>query len=53
MGDLAGLRQAGENAEGLTDAAGDVDLLFFARDLVAQHAEVRAAYPAAGETLTP
>jgi ATP-dependent DNA helicase RecG len=36
MGDLAGLRQAGENAEGLADIAADVDLFLAARAIVAE-----------------
>ena len=33
MGDLLGLRQSGENQEGLVDAERDLDLLLAARDL--------------------
>jgi ATP-dependent DNA helicase RecG len=53
MGDLVGLRQAGENAEGLADLASDLDLLFIARDLVTQRPETLALYRTAGETATP
>lgn len=52
MGDLAGLRQAGENLEGLDD--GDLDLLVLARDLIAADARLALAYaPAASAPLTP
>jgi len=44
MGDLAGVRQAGDNAEGLGDGEGDLDLLLFARERVARDAALRAAY---------
>ena len=54
MGDLAGLRQAGENNEGLSHYEEDVELLLAARDLVAQSAEIAAAYRApAGFAATP
>jgi ATP-dependent DNA helicase RecG len=53
MGDLSGLRQAGENAEGLADLARDLDLLFLARDLVTERAELRDLYRSRGETATP
>jgi ATP-dependent DNA helicase RecG len=36
MGDLAGLRQAGENAEGLADVVADVELFLAARAIVAE-----------------
>jgi ATP-dependent DNA helicase RecG len=45
MGDLAGLRQAGDPMDGGID----VELLLLARDLVAQHPKVRAAYPDAAQ----
>ena len=44
MGDLAGLRQSGDNAEGLEDPYADVDLLFAARDLVMADERLRAHY---------
>ncbi len=47
MGDLAGLRQAGESSEGLDDVATDLELLLFAREQVTRHAHVRAAYAGA------
>ncbi len=46
MGDLLGLRQAGANDEGLGDADVDLELLVFARDLVARDAALRARYAA-------
>jgi ATP-dependent DNA helicase RecG len=42
MGDLAGVRQAGENAEGLDEAG--LELLFLARDLVAGDERLATAY---------
>ena len=50
MGDLAGVRQAGDNAEGLGDPDVDLDLLLLARDQVARDAGLRAAYGARGST---
>ncbi|QDU68449.1 ATP-dependent DNA helicase RecG [Engelhardtia mirabilis] len=44
MGDLAGLRQAGDNAEGLRSPDLDLELILRARDLMAQDAELRAHY---------
>jgi len=44
MGDLAGLRQAGDNAEGLGDLERDLDLLFAARDGVRKDAQLCAQY---------
>jgi ATP-dependent DNA helicase RecG len=44
MGDLAGLRQAGDNAEGLGDLERDLDLLFAARDAVRADAQLCAHY---------
>ncbi len=52
MGDLAGLRQAGENLEGLDD--GDLELLVLARDLISADARLAAAYaPVEAVPLTP
>jgi ATP-dependent DNA helicase RecG len=47
MGDLTGLRQAGESTAGLADPWLDTELLLFARDLVAREERVRAAYAGA------
>lgn len=44
MGDLAGLRQAGENTEGLADPELDLELILAARDLVQRDAELRDEY---------
>jgi len=44
MGDLVGLRQAGESTEGLGDPRRDLDLVLFARDLVARAPALRAHY---------
>jgi len=44
MGDLAGVRQSGVNAEGLTDLEQDLDLLLAARDLVRELHGLRRAY---------
>lgn len=44
MGDLAGVRQSGVNAEGLEDAWLDPGLLLAARDLVRTSSEVREHY---------
>jgi hypothetical protein len=44
MGDLAGLRQAGENAEGLGEAEHDLELVRAARALVRSRPELRAHY---------
>lgn len=44
MGDLAGLRQAGENTEGLSDPELDLELILGARDLVQTNAELRELY---------
>jgi ATP-dependent DNA helicase RecG len=49
MGDLAGLRQAGVNAEGLGDDELDPELLLFARDAVASSPDVARAYGERGE----
>ena len=40
MGDLAGLRQAGENGEGLQEPEVDLELLFLSRDLVRDRPEL-------------
>ena len=44
MGDLAGLRQAGENAEGLIDPERDLELLEAARRLVEENPALARAY---------
>jgi hypothetical protein len=44
MGDLAGLRQAGLNAEGLGELGDDLDLCLAARELVSARPEVFEAY---------
>jgi ATP-dependent DNA helicase RecG len=44
MGDLAGLRQAGDNAEGLGDPGLDLGLLLLARELVETRPELARAY---------
>jgi ATP-dependent DNA helicase RecG len=44
MGDLAGVRQAGENAEGLADPAADLDLILFAHRAVRDDDELRRVY---------
>ena len=44
MGDLAGLRQAGMNTEGLEDLAEHTDLLFAARDLCSRDPGVARAH---------
>ena len=44
MGDLAGLRQAGDATEGAFDPERDLDLILFARDLVTRDAAVRERY---------
>jgi ATP-dependent DNA helicase RecG len=44
MGDLAGSRQAGENAEGLSEAELDLELVQFARTAVRDDAELRRHY---------
>ena len=48
MGDLAGLRQAGENLEGLADAAVDEELVEFARELVREDPDLVARYARSG-----
>ena len=48
MGDLAGVRQAGVNLEGLADPERDLDLVLAARDVVRLHPEVSRAYLARG-----
>ena len=48
MGDLAGLRQAGENVEGLAEAAVDAELIEFARAKVREDAELAARYAGEG-----
>ena len=54
MGDLAGLRQAGANTEGLADPENDLDLFLAARDLVQSRPRVQAHYAEQGGTfLTP
>ncbi|MEM7515813.1 MAG: ATP-dependent DNA helicase RecG [Planctomycetota bacterium] len=56
MGDLAGLRQAGENTEGLGELADDPALLLGARDWVAAHpklAEAIATTRPSGQLSTP
>jgi ATP-dependent DNA helicase RecG len=52
MGDLAGLRQAGESLE-LGGFADDLDLLFVARDLVRDHPEIAPAYGSSRVVATP
>ncbi len=47
MGDLAGLRQAGESGEGLGDPADDLDLLLYARETARADARLRDVYLAA------
>ncbi len=49
MGDLAGLRQAGANAEGLSGDEEDLGLLLLARDLVASDAGLAERYARAAE----
>ncbi len=44
MGDLAGLRQAGKNVEGLDDPVTDLELILHARELVQRDAELCARY---------
>ncbi|HEV8114120.1 MAG TPA: ATP-dependent DNA helicase RecG [Planctomycetota bacterium] len=44
MGELAGLRQAGETSEAAADSGGDLDLLVAARDLAATRPELAALY---------
>jgi len=44
MGDLAGLRQAGEAFERIGEKEGDLDLLLAARDLVEARPELREVY---------
>jgi ATP-dependent DNA helicase RecG len=51
MGDLAGLRQAGENAEGLDDI--DLALVIAARDLALSRPDVLAAYHTDSSRATP
>ncbi|MEZ6005102.1 MAG: ATP-dependent DNA helicase RecG [Planctomycetota bacterium] len=54
MGDLAGLRQAGFNTEGLADPESDLDLFLAARDLVQSRPAVLAHYAGLGGlTLAP
>jgi ATP-dependent DNA helicase RecG len=53
MGDLTGLRQAGESSEGLGGIEDELDLLFAARDLVQGRPEILAAYGASARTPTP
>jgi len=54
MGDLFGVRQAGENFEGLEDPERDLDLLLAARDLFQKRPELVGPYAAeAPENLTP
>ncbi|HPF15778.1 MAG TPA: helicase-related protein, partial [Planctomycetota bacterium] len=54
MGDLAGLRQAGVNTEGLADPEQDLELFLAARDLVQSRPQVLAHYAQAeGALLTP
>ena len=43
MGDLIGLRQAGINTEGFEDGELDLELLLFARDLLAARPELARA----------
>ncbi|TDJ72774.1 MAG: ATP-dependent DNA helicase RecG [Planctomycetota bacterium] len=52
MGDLAGVRQSGDNLEGLDDPERDLDLLIAARDLARERPDVCALY-GAGERATP
>lgn len=44
MGDLAGLRQAGESGEGLDDPAADLALLLFARRMIEERPDLRERY---------
>jgi len=44
MGDLTGLRQAGENAEGLADVDADMDLFSLARSVIAEQPDVFRLY---------
>jgi ATP-dependent DNA helicase RecG len=44
MGDLVGVRQAGENSEGLFDPERDLELLQSARELLAEHPELCKTY---------
>lgn len=44
MGDLTGLRQAGENAEGLTDLEADLDLFLLAREVISADPRAFAHY---------
>ena len=44
MGDLAGVRQAGVNLEGLADPERDLDLVLAARDVIRRHPEVARSY---------
>ncbi|MEZ6018272.1 MAG: ATP-dependent DNA helicase RecG [Planctomycetota bacterium] len=54
MGDLLGVRQSGENFEGLEDPDRDLDLLLAARDLFQRRPDLVAAYAArAPEALAP
>ena len=55
MGDLAGVRQSGENLEGLSGSEADVELLIAARDLLREHPSIGRSYAGAGvkERLIP
>ncbi|MEM9800546.1 MAG: ATP-dependent DNA helicase RecG, partial [Planctomycetota bacterium] len=44
MGDLLGLRQSGDNLEGLVDPERDLDLLLAARDLFAEQPDLVDAF---------
>ncbi len=44
MGDLLGVRQSGDNFEGLEDAERDLDLLLAARDLFQRRPDLVGAY---------
>lgn len=50
MGDLAGVRQAGVNLEGLTDPESDLDLVLAARDVIRTQRDIATRYAARGAT---
>jgi ATP-dependent DNA helicase RecG len=53
MGDLAGLRQAGANQEGLADPERDLDLVLLARELCQGDPELARRLGGGGPRLTP